>query len=95
MGLIIERYLQREIVMTFVAVSVLLALMFLSSNFIILATETLEGDYPIDVFFSLFALKGVGNIVFILPLAFFISVLLALGRLYTSALFCTVGCRTE
>jgi lipopolysaccharide export system permease protein len=96
MGLIIERYLQREIVMTFVAVSVLLALMFLSSNFIILATETLEGDYPIDVFFSLFALKGVGNIVFILPLAFFISVLLALGRLYkdsemTVLMACGVG----
>jgi lipopolysaccharide export system permease protein len=80
--LIIQRYLMREIAVTFLGVSLLLALMLLSSNFIRLATETLEGDYPVAAFLTLFALKGVGNIVFILPFAFFIAVLLTLSRLY-------------
>ncbi|MCW8918455.1 MAG: LPS export ABC transporter permease LptF [Gammaproteobacteria bacterium] len=82
MRLIIERYLMREIALTFVAVSLLLMLMFFSSTFIHLLTKTLEGDYPANILFTLFALKGVGNIVFILPFAFFIAVLLTFGRLY-------------
>ncbi|MEN8168833.1 MAG: LPS export ABC transporter permease LptF [Pseudomonadota bacterium] len=82
MRLIIERYLRREIALTFFAVSLLLLVMFFSSTFIRLLTETLEGDYPVRILFTLFALKGVGNIVFILPFAFFIAVLLTLGRLY-------------
>lgn len=72
----------REIALTFVAVSLLLLLMFFSSTFIRLLTQTLEGDYPANILFTLFALKGVGNVVFILPFAFFISVLLTFGRLY-------------
>jgi lipopolysaccharide export system permease protein len=80
--LIIERYLMREIAFTFVAVSLLLMLMFFSSTFIRLLTQTLEGDYPANILLTLFALKGVGNIVFILPFALFIAVLLSFGRLY-------------
>ncbi|MDH5784043.1 MAG: LPS export ABC transporter permease LptF [Chromatiales bacterium] len=82
MRLIIDRYLMREITLTFLAVSLLLVVMLLSSNFIRLATEVLEGDYPVGAFLMLFALKGVGNIVFILPFAFFFSILLAFTRLY-------------
>ncbi len=80
--MIIERYLRREIALTFFAVSLLLVVMFFSGTFIRLLTETLEGDYPARILFSLFALKGVGNIVFILPFAFFIAVLLTFSRLY-------------
>jgi lipopolysaccharide export system permease protein len=72
----------REVAQTFLAVSLLLVLMFFSATFIKQLTETLEGDYPVSILFSLFALKGVGNIVFILPFAFFIAVLLAFGKLY-------------
>ncbi len=82
MRLIIERYLMREVATTFLGVSLILVLMFFSATFIRLLTETVEGDYPVSILFSLFALKGVGNIVFILPFAFFIAVLLAFGKLY-------------
>lgn len=82
MRLIIERYLLREIALTFFAVTMLLLVMFFSTTFIRLSTEAMEGDYPARLLFTLFALKGVGNIVFILPFAFFIAVLLAFGRLY-------------
>lgn len=80
--MILRRYLLREVGLNFLGVALLFTLMFLSSTFIRLLTETLEGDYPAKILFALFALKGVGNLVFILPLAFFIGVMLAFGRLY-------------
>jgi len=80
--MILRRYLLREIGLNFLGVTLLFSLMFLSSTFIRLLTETLEGDYPAKILFTLFALKGVGNLVFILPLAFFLGVMLAFGRLY-------------
>ncbi len=80
--MILRRYLLREVGLNFLGVALLFTLMFLSSTFIRLLTETLEGDYPAKILFTLFALKGVGNLVFILPLSFFIGVMLAFGRLY-------------
>jgi lipopolysaccharide export system permease protein len=80
--LIIQRYLLREIVATFAGVALLLSLIFLSGTFVRILSEAVAGTYPATVVLKLFALKGVGNLVFILPLAFFLSILLALGRLY-------------
>ncbi len=80
--MIIQRYLQREIVTTFVGVAVLLSLIFLSGTFVRILSAAAEGTYPAGLVLKLFALKGIGNLVFILPLAFFIGVLLALGRFY-------------
>jgi lipopolysaccharide export system permease protein len=80
--MIIRRYILREVTLNFFGVALLLSVMFLSSTFVRLLTETLEGDYPAKILFTLFALKGVGNLVFIFPLAFFLGTMLALGRLY-------------
>ena len=82
MPLIIERYLLREVVVNFFSVSLLLIVMFFSTTFFRLVTEALEGEFPVGILFSLFALKVGGNIVFILPLAFFLAVILALSRMY-------------
>lgn len=80
--MIIQRYLLREITATFLGVAVLLSLIFLSGTFVRILSEAAEGLYPASVVLKLFALKGIGNLVFILPLAFFLSILLALGRFY-------------
>jgi lipopolysaccharide export system permease protein len=80
--MIVRRYILREVTLNFLGVALLLSVMFLSSTFIRLLGETLEGDYPAKILFTLFALKGVGNLVFILPLSFFLAVMLAFGRLY-------------
>ena len=96
--MILRRYLLREVGLNFLGVSLLFTLMFLSSTFIRLLTETLEGDYPARILFTLFALKGVGNLVFILPLAFFIGVMLAFGRLYKDSemvVFTACGVRPQ
>lgn len=80
--MIIQRYLLREIVATFLGVALLLSLIFLSGTFVRILAEAAAGTYPAPVVLKLFALKGIGNLVFILPLAFFLGVLLALGRFY-------------
>jgi len=80
--MIIRRYVLREVTLNFLGVALLLSVMFLSSTFIRLLSETLEGDYPAKILFTLFALKGVGNLVFIMPLSYFLAVMLAFGRLY-------------
>lgn len=96
--MILRRYLLREVGLNFLGVALLFTLMFLSSTFIRLLTDTLEGDYPAKILFTLFALKGVGNLVFILPLAFFIGVMLAFGRLYKDSemvVFTACGVRPQ
>lgn len=80
--IIIHRYLLREIGLSFLAVVLVLALMFLSGTFVRLLAETLEGRYPADLLLTLFALRSVGSLVLLLPFAMFMAVMLALGRLY-------------
>ncbi len=82
MGLIIRRYMLKEIGVTFVGVTLLLMLIFISGTFVRILAEAAEGDYPAKVVLSLFALKSVGSIVLVLPISLFLGVMLALGRLY-------------
>lgn len=82
MGLIIHRYLLKELGLTFLGVTLLLLLIFLSGTFVRILAQAAEGDYPAGVVLSLFALKSVGNMVLILPISLFLGVMLALGRLY-------------
>ncbi len=82
MGLIIHRYLLKEIGLTFLGVTLLLLLIFLSGTFVRILAEAAEGDYPAGIVLGLFTLKAVGNMVLILPISLFLGVMLALGRLY-------------
>jgi lipopolysaccharide export system permease protein len=81
-GLIIHRYMLKEIGETFLGVTLLLLLIFLSGTFVRILAEAADGDYPAKIVLSLFALKAVGNMVLILPVSLFLGVMLALGRLY-------------
>jgi lipopolysaccharide export system permease protein len=81
-GLIIRRYMLKEIGITFIGVTLLLMLIFVSGTFVRILAEAAEGDYPVKVVLSLFALKSVGSIVLVLPISLFLGVMLALGRLY-------------
>ncbi len=93
---ILHRYLLREIGITFLGVTGLLLLIFLSSTLIRILVETLEGDYPATIMFALLGLKGAGSLMLVVPIALFISVLLSLGRLYhdsemAAMLACGIG----
>ncbi|MGE0081979.1 MAG: LPS export ABC transporter permease LptF [Thiohalomonadaceae bacterium] len=80
--MIIDRYIFRELAMTLLGVAFLLVLIIMSATFVRILAEAAEGAYPQQVVFTLFLLKSVPNLAVVLPLAFFLAVLLALGRLY-------------
>lgn len=93
---IIHRYLLREIGVTFLGVTGLLLMIFLSGTLVRILVKTLEGDYPATIMFALLGLKGASSLMLVVPIALFVAVLLGLGRLYhdsemAAMLACGIG----
>ncbi len=80
--MIIERYIRRELGRTLGAVLAVLALIYASNRFVRFLAEAAAGKLASDAILELLALKAVGHVVLLMPLALFLAVLLALGRLY-------------
>lgn len=80
--MIISRYLLREILLALLAVSGVLYVIYVSNRLIRFFSDAESGGLPGAVIPQLLALKSVSNLTMLLPLAFFIAVLIALGRLY-------------
>lgn len=80
--MIILRYLSREILITMLAVSSILLLITMSSRFARYLAEATTGKISVEILFSLIGYRLPGFLELILPLGFFIAILLAYGRLY-------------
>ncbi|MCK5524192.1 MAG: LPS export ABC transporter permease LptF [Thiomargarita sp.] len=80
--MIITRYLFREISHTLLALTILLLLIYISHRFMAYLVQASVGDLPSSFIFQLLALRLLSDLMLILPLGFFLAVLLALGRLY-------------
>ena len=80
--MVVSRYLGREIGGTLLAVLAVLLLVYAASRFVRLVAEAAAGRLPGDVVFPLVLVKLSVGLPVLLPLAFFMAVLLALGRLY-------------
>ena len=80
--MIISRYLLREILLALIAVSGVLYVIYVSNRLIRFFSDAESGALPNAVIPQLLALKSVSNLTMLLPLAFFIAVLIALGRFY-------------
>lgn len=80
--MIINRYILKEIIYTLIAVIVVLLLIFISNRFIGFLADASVGELSSDVILRLLTLKTLGSMVIILPLALFLSILLAFSRLY-------------
>lgn len=80
--MIISRYLIREILLALFAVSGVLYVIYVSNRLIRFFSDAESGGLPGWVIPQLLALKSLSNLPMLLPLAFFIAVLIALGRLY-------------
>jgi len=94
--LIIERYLFKELAGTLFAVTTVLFLIFVSSWFARLLGQVAAGNIQADVIFLLLSLKSIDALMVLLPLSFYLAVLLAFGRLYkdsemTAMLACGVS----
>lgn len=80
-SMVIQRYIAREVLVTFVGVALVLSLIFVSGAFIAILADAAAGEYPTHIILRLFGLTTIGNLVLILPLALFLAVMLAMGRL--------------
>ncbi|SEN06025.1 lipopolysaccharide export system permease protein [Halomonas caseinilytica] len=95
-ALIIFRYLTREILQTMAAVAGVLLLVIMGSRFIRYFSNAAEGEIPVDILGTLMLFHLPGFLELILPLAFFLGILLALGQLYlNSEITVLVACGTS
>lgn len=83
--MIIFRYLSREIMVTALAVSSILLLIIMSGRFVNYLADAAAGELAVNVLFIIMGYRLPGFMELILPLGFFIAILLAYGRLYTDS----------
>jgi len=80
--LIIRRYLYSEILYTLSGLTALLVLIYISHRFMVYLVQAAAGNLPTMFIWQLLAMKLLSDLMLILPLGFFLAILLALGRLY-------------
>lgn len=81
--MILKRYLYGEISKVFVAVTCVLMLIALSNQFVVLMTRAAGGEISLGILFKILAFNVPRLLSYMLPLSLFLSIILALGRLYT------------
>ena len=79
---IIFRYLARDLLATTAAVAVVLLMVVMSSRFVQYLADAAEGKIDPNVIFAIMGYRLPAFLDLILPLAFFLAVLLSYGRLY-------------
>jgi len=83
--LIIQRYLVREILHSFYAVFSVLLVVSTTVMFVGLLAEMSTGVFSSSFVFQLLILRIIGKLSLLLPAALYVSILLALGRLYSDS----------
>ncbi|MCO7225365.1 LPS export ABC transporter permease LptF [Pleionea sp. CnH1-48] len=78
----LRRYLNKAVLSSTLSITFILMLIFLSQRFVRFLGDAVEGKIASDVLLSLVGLQVPALIGFLLPLAFFLGILLAFGRLY-------------
>lgn len=79
---IIDRYLARELLISFIAATAILLLVSIGGTVADLLSKIARGRIPADLLFTLIGLRTVDALTLLAPLAVFIGVQLAYGRLY-------------
>jgi lipopolysaccharide export system permease protein len=79
---IIDRYLARELLVSFIAATAILLLVSVGGTVADLLNKIARGRIPAELLFSLIGLRTIDALTLLAPLAVFIGVQLAYGRLY-------------
>ncbi len=79
---ILDRYLTKEVFYALLGVTPVVLLIFLSDRFVRFMADAAAGKIPSELILTLITLKFLSVLVILLPLTFYIAVMLALGRLY-------------
>ncbi|GLS26217.1 LPS export ABC transporter permease LptF [Marinibactrum halimedae] len=80
--MILFRYLFREVIYSMLAVALVLVVIIMSGRFVKYLAEAASGRISADVLLSVMAFRIPSFLELIVPLAFFIAILLAYGRMY-------------
>ena len=79
---IIDRYLLRELIVTFLGVTLVLMMISIGETVIAVLSQIARGSVPADLLVAMIGLRAIDSLNVLLPLAVFLSVLIAYGRLY-------------
>jgi lipopolysaccharide export system permease protein len=95
---ILDRYILREVVVSWLSVSGLLLTIMLTNQVARVLERAADSQYPRGVVLELIMLGAVQNLSLVIPVALLLGIVLALGRLYhdsemTAAQACGVGSR--
>ena len=78
----LDRYIFREVATTWIAVTGVLLVILVSNQLARVLSQAAANQFPQSVVFSLIALTSTGFLSVIVPIGFFLAIVLALGRLY-------------
>ncbi|MCV6604809.1 MAG: LPS export ABC transporter permease LptF [Porticoccaceae bacterium] len=90
--MIIFRYLLRQLLGSTVAVCFVLLLVFMSSRFVKYLSDAAQGKYDAEVLFALMGYRLPEFLELLLPLSFFLSILLVYGRFYLDSEMTVLSC---
>jgi len=79
---IIDRYISKELLLTWLAVTLVLMLILLSGTLARLLGKAAEGAIPGDAVWSLLLFTGARYLILLIPLSLYLGVLLTFSRLY-------------
>jgi lipopolysaccharide export system permease protein len=82
---VIFRYLSKDILISALALSMIIFFISLTGRFVNLLAEAAAGKYAVGVLFTMIGYHVPGLLQIILPLAFYIAILLSFGRLYVES----------
>ena len=93
---IIDRYIFREVFRTWLTVTLVLLCILLTNQFARILGDVAKDKLPKEAIIDLIALTGVQYLTILIPIGLFLSILMALGRLYANSemsalLACKVG----
>lgn len=89
--MIIVRYITKEIVGAFLAITLILLLIALSNRFAVFLAKAATGELPFTLVFKVVSLFIPELLSYLMPLGFFIAILFALGRLYADSEMAVLG----
>ncbi len=78
----LDRYIFREVALTWIAVTSVLLVILLSNQLARVLSQAAANNFPRGVVLSLIGLTSAGYLTVIVPIGFFLAIMLALGRLY-------------
>jgi len=91
---ILDRYIFREITVTWFGVTMVLLLILLTNQFARVLGDVAKGKLPKDAAFDVIGLSAAQYLTVLVPIGLFLSIMLALGRLYRdSELPAMMACR--